>query len=325
MAAFLADKAESTRYLYALYLRKFLALSTGRDPALTWDDATLVWAYEQRLAGAGDRPGLIRADLETWARGMVEAGLKYRTVRWRTTVAREFAEWLADEGLTPWQARKVADAFKNLKEPPKPRAGLTPERLGAILNWMAPVPRAFAQVCKASGCRPVEAARLQAMDVQTRYSPWRVTFREVKEGGDRTSFLDHEARAHVARLLDARALNGTADPRLFWALGRDDRAVKEKVLRDWEGALRQLGLAQRNPDGRLVYTLYLVRSFFRQAGRRGMDREVLEVLMGHHGEATENAYRSAGSAGEAPILDYDWLAERYMEGMGALAVEGAPA
>lgn len=49
-------------------------------------------------------------------------------------------------------------------------------------------------------------------------------------------------------------------------------------------------MAQRTPDGRLVYRLYLVRSYFRTAGRKGMDRDVLEILMGHHTEGTEASY-----------------------------------
>lgn len=323
LADFLTGRpTETTRYLYRNYIRQCLAVVLDKQ-AGEWEDSTLVGEYLGRLESYGtDRRRGAAGDLRQYVNWMLrrDPPLGYPTMSWRYTVAKQFVEWLMEDELDGWVKRDIRKDLRSRKVPRKVKSSFTREQLRGVVRWLPMDSRAFALVMKSSGGRPEEVARLSRLDVDDRTDPWTVTYRGVKEGGDRKSYVDPEAMAALAPVVESTARLFSGDQRVFAALGPNDDMVLHAVRRDWRRALGREGLEYRDRvTKRVVRKLYLLRSFFRQYGgsKEGFGREIAEVLMGHHLEATEAAY-----AEDRPEDEYRRL---YKEGMSALALESAPA
>lgn len=333
-AFMLSKPSASAQRQYPPVLREFLRLALMKQPGLSWEDSTLGSGYLSHLDAAGPKRAQAMArDLQRYVDTMLvrlrARTLTWATVSWHYGVAKEFAEYMAGEGLTSYDSRAIRKSFRAYKLPAKVREGLSPAQLREILRWPGADAKTFYMVMKSSGGRPEEVGALTVYDVEAAAEPWGVFFGRhkptgAKEGGERKSYVDRETRPYVQALMDSG--DHSADPRLFGALGPDLGAVLRQVRREWRRSLARVGLPYAVPDStraagpngkqrlKVVRPLYLLRSFFKTKGgsKYGFGREVAEVLMGHHGDTTEEAYQNFG-LGE--------LRELYAQGESALWVE----
>jgi site-specific recombinase XerC len=330
LAAYLRESlTPSTREMYRRCVLRFMRVALGKAEGSAWEDPSLTSEYLARLEGSPDPRRRATDDLQLHADWMLKEGYQYETCAWHFRQAKAWVEYLMEDEVQGWAARNVRRTLVAVRVPRKVRVGLTQQRLHDVAAWMSPEARAFAMVLKSSGARPEEVAGLQSYDVNANADPWQLVLRGVKEGGDRTTFVDRETQPHLRRVMDSQ--DYSADSRVFKGLGKDRRAVLGAVRREWRRSLKRIGLDQRGDDGRLVYRLYLTRSYFRTRLGAAGQRELAELLLGHHTEATEEAYSRYTvddlseiyrSAEDALRCAEHW--ERDQEEAAAKAREGIP-
>lgn len=312
----LGKPSEETRHRYRVCVRDYMMLTLALDPKLQFDDQTLVTDYSLKLEKELDKRKSTARWLQAYVNSLLKGGRSYKTLSWHYTVAKAFAEWVLEDSVTSWDAKAIWKSFAAYRVPAKVKEGLTRETLHDVLHWMSPDSKAFVMVGKSSGGRPDEISKLSVNDIDRSRDPWKVTFRGVKEGGDRTSFIDSETKPYVEALI--KTGDYSADPRLFGLMGQKSKAVQAAVRRDWKRALTRIGLQYRVKDQagkwKTVWRLYLLRSYFKTKGgsKEGFGREVVELLMGHHGDATEGAYQN---------YNVEELREHYAAGESALWCE----
>ncbi|NOZ82567.1 MAG: site-specific integrase [Euryarchaeota archaeon] len=289
----------NTRSNYRASLRIFLAHVYGRElKTLSNEEAEEL--SRQYLQEQRDR----FADLQSFARSLLEQGRAPKTVALRLAAVRE---WLAVNGWEP--APEEKRLLRKLLPPAKTVSEediATPEKLRRILQHLPLHGRALVLVLASSGMRLGEALSLHLEDVKLEEEPVRVVVRadSTKTGAGRVTFVSSEAAEALQAWLSRRevylkgALNRNAglqkagrssakvldDPRVF----PFSKTVAHEM---WHRALERAGFASRDRRTSLrKLRLHTLRKFFRSRLSTAAPVDVVEALMGHEGYLT-GAYR----------------------------------
>jgi integrase len=292
ISVFLTRGPANTRRMYMSTCKLFLTFIKGHSPDNQW-----LSELERYMATTPQQQ--LEQDILKFIFDAVQSQFAPNTIRTRLRILHALLTWYGRDMST--QTKKqlgmiIPRVSKKIEEMIPTR-----QQLHQILNASPLWAKAFFAVLKSSGARPSELLALTHADIDMSSDPPCLTLRQTKTGEPRITFIDSEAKGILQEYLNTEPHTEKVFP---YPLRQYRRA--------WKQALKVCGFYTKNKETKhkvLKMRLYTLRKYFRSYGREGIDRDLLEYLMGHRNKGVENAY-----------INYtkDQLAHIYKKGEGAL-------